>query len=723
MPRQVRVALPILVVLALLALGIQIWASWRSTALVERVLSESEVPEGRVASEKAREELIGLRIKNRKEALFWSRLVSSLAPLATGLVAVVGAWLGLRNYLDTRNKERLDRAAADLKAMLDSLASHEPRQRAVGMVAMQHFLSQDKEEYHRRALAALVAAARLETDDEVLRSIRLAVQQAVANLSPNLLREASWQSVQLRRIDLSRRDLRGLDFLDANLEDAHLQQADLTGTRFRNARLNGADLYAATLEGADLVYADLAGARLGNARLSGAWLHHAKVLGMDVHGADLRGAHFNLDELPWEKVRNWRRARFDPDVRELLLDRYGPDTEGPAVLMLMWEIAPLIAGGTWTACYHLVRNLRRYGARVTVVVPWDETSILPMPFGCEVEVVPLGIRPSAGSTYGSAYDHSTWSTGSSYQLGSDSLGGTTLLRLVEEFRDRFVQFAQHRDFNLIHAHDWVTFSAAATVARERHCPWIAHLHSTELDRRPDSPETSIMKIEAVAAQADRVVAVSDLTARRVSEEYAIAAEKVETVPNSLSREILRRAESGRFDTRRIVFLGRLTLQKGPDLFVAIAEICRQRNLGMEFWVYGEGEEAVRLAHSAVSLRGLLDWSVRGQAFAGTSAVLVTSRSEPFGMVVLEAMMHRVPVLFPTYSGIAEQLPEGVGIRIDPQAPHAVADCLIDLLEDADRWEQVVQVQASALATYMDEQHDQRLLRLWRSETRTDRNKS
>ena len=88
-----------------------------------------------------------------------------------------------------------------------------------------------------------------------------------------------------------------------------------------------------------------------------------------------------------------RDAHLDPELRRDLIARFGDAPHGPPVVMLLWEISPLVAGGTWTAAYHLVRRLRQQGADITVVVPWAESDLAAeqKPFGSEVRVVPLGI--------------------------------------------------------------------------------------------------------------------------------------------------------------------------------------------------------------------------------------------------------------------------------------------------------------------------------------------
>ncbi len=734
------------VIFALAIVAIQIWSTVRNTRHVERILNQIQAAQSQqISDEKARQEVLALRIQNETKAFFWESLVTSLSPMVGVIVALVGGWLGLRSYLGTREKERIDRAATDLKDILDLVASKEPRERAVGIVGLQHFLAPDKDEYYLRVLSALMTAARLEEDAEVMRGIRIAAEQAIKNLPEEILQQVSWQGVKLRGVDFSKRSLQNLDLRDANLEDAVLTGCNLSGSLFTNARLNGAKIDNGVLDGVDFSYADFAGATLEGSVLDRAVLHHAKVGNLNLRRADLREAVFFPEEVPWDLTKNWREAIFGGGVLDRLLKRYGPEASGFRVLMLMWEIPPLIAGGTWTACYHIVRNLRRLGANVTVVVPWRASSIVSGPFGCEVEVVGLGVIPprNASSPYStaswspyapSAYAQRTWSGYSApsfyspYSIGSgpypgyflgyaraEEMGlraGSTLLRLTEEFRKRLLRYARREEFDLIHAHDWVTFEAAAAAAEEKAKPWVAHFHSTEADRRPESRDAVIRRREQNGAEsATRVLTPSRATARRVHEEYKVAESKIEVVPNPLSVENLPSWEMGAFETSRVIFLGRLASQKGPDLFTGIAAEVKRRYAAAQFWMFGSGER-IGAQDWFVEYRGALEWSRRGEAFIGASALLVPSRSEPFGMVVLEGMQHGVPVLYPDNSGVAEVIKSG--IRIDPANTARTAEQLNHLLTDWNYWEDVVQEQSAEIAGYPERGYESRIIELWRS---------
>ena len=424
------------------------------------------------------------------------------------------------------------------------------------------FFAADHADFHPQALAVLIAAARLEEKDPAVRQgIRLAVEKAVRTVAPTVLAGVSWQGVRLQEVNLIDARLAGLDLRDAVLENARLSKIDLTGTDLTAARLQGAHLDGATLTDAVLTYADLAGATLAGATLARANWSHAKVLNLDLEGADLRDIGTGFRGVPWDATRNWRKAKFDEPVREELERIYGPALPALRVLMLVWEIPPLVAGGTWTACYHLVRNLRRRGADVTVVVPWASDALIldPPPFGVDVPVVTLDVElpeddVAAGSwpPYGSTTVPAPYSTtpyGGSYgPYTGGSLSGSPLFSLIRAFAQRLRDYVSDHPADLIHAHDWVTFDAARAAAEHIKVPWIAHFHSTEADRQPGNADPFTERIEQSGFEnATRVVAVSEATERRLTAAYDPARRRtIDVVPNSFSASDAPASEMGRF---------------------------------------------------------------------------------------------------------------------------------------------------------------------------------
>ncbi|MBG0811124.1 glycosyltransferase [Methylosinus sp. H3A] len=460
--------------------------------------------------------------------------------------------------------------------------------------------------------------------------------------------------------------------------------------------------------------------------------------------------------------------------------------DAPHILMPMWEIPPLVVGGVWTACHNLVRRLRRMGVRVTVVVPWDRSRILPDPFGDGTPVAALGIIPPgetpttqspysrtpapwstvsigpvwsnyappssydvpsiygrsrrAWSSYGGAppawsiyggYAGLTWSSyggrpanwsgdaepssayggpGSSYD--ETSLSASALFALIGEFQKRFQEFAAEQRADLVHAHDWVTFDAARSAATRLGIPWVAHFHSLEIDRRPDGGDPLIERIEQGAVNtATRIVTPSRVTRSRLSGRYNAVDARITVIPNAASDQPAPPTEYGDPTSGRVVFIGRLARQKGVDRFCDVADIVRRVRSKASFEVFGDGETRASLRDRPVIWRGPLGWNERGRAFAGASVVIVPSRAEPFGMVILEAIERRIPVIYPIDSGAAEAL--GSGLFVDANDVGHMAEEVIHLLDDADFWRGAVEAQTRALHDYETRGDENRLIELWR----------
>lgn len=429
------------------------------------------------------------------------------------------------------------------------------------------------------------------------------------------------------------------------------------------------------------------------------------------------------------------------------MGRAGP----PPVAMLTWEINPMVAGGSWTACYHLVRNLGKHGTDLQVVAPWREDCVDPDPFGCKVPTALLGILgheegselifasrngpyrigPAGGFPY-AAYGpfmpygygggpYRPFHSGYGYGYGGYAAAGPdadsqVFFEFMREagdlYTERLLDLARRTPFSLIHAHDWVTFDAAAEVACTFDLPWVAHFHSVERDRRPWAPEAAVERIERSAAHsADFVVTPSRFTARCVAERYGVPASKIVAVPNVLSDAPVDQVR-GTFGSRRVVFLGRLELQKAPDRFASVAARVCARDAGVAFRVFGDGQLRDELARggSRLEIRGPLSWNRRWSAFDGAAALLVPSRAEPFGMVVLEAMQCGVPVLYSSEAGVAEVIESGIPIRADDI--DGTAERVLELLTDSGLWDDVAGAERREIRAYSERGYERRLLELY-----------
>ncbi|MCH7227875.1 glycosyltransferase family 4 protein [Haloferula sp. A504] len=287
----------------------------------------------------------------------------------------------------------------------------------------------------------------------------------------------------------------------------------------------------------------------------------------------------------------------------------------PKVLMLGWEYPPKITGGLGVACAALAGALR--------------------------DKVDLTVRLPDGDT------------GDAYGGGRDYEGD--LLRQVQAFAGT----GHDGDFDLIHAHDWLTVPAAMELARKRGLPIVLHLHSLELDRSEQRNRIFLIERAGMRA-AERVIAVSRYTAARCERYYRIPAHKIAVVPNGVGTPP-RPGTAGR--RCKVLFVGRMTPQKAPQDFVRMAALVAGGLPQAEFAMVGSGElleEVKRLAADEgiadrIRFPGFLSRSAVMAELADASVLCLPSKSEPFGLVALEAAAHGVPAVVTDHCGVAEVL--------------------------------------------------------------------
>ena len=296
------------------------------------------------------------------------------------------------------------------------------------------------------------------------------------------------------------------------------------------------------------------------------------------------------------------------------------------VLMFGWEFPPHIAGGLGTACYGMTRGLARNGVNVTFVVPHaygDEdqrfthvlnASDVEAMYGStgsgaddilekmsfihiDSNMVPY-ISPEEYEVYHEKYVKSgerTWSTTDAWKQRYTFSGkyGANLMEEVARYAVVAAQVAKDLEgqFDVIHAHDWLTYYAGIAAKRVSGKPLVVHMHATEYDRSGENVNTQVYAIERAGMHAaDRVIAVSNLTRNIVINRYGVPADKVVTVHNAV-----RFAEnSGKVPERGVkdkivTFLGRITYQKGPDYFVEAAAKVLKRVPDVRFVMAGSGD--------------------------------------------------------------------------------------------------------------------------------------
>ena len=248
----------------------------------------------------------------------------------------------------------------------------------------------------------------------------------------------------------------------------------------------------------------------------------------------------------------------------------------------------------------------------------------------------------------------------------DSFGGGDLMVEAQRYAQLCVALASAEDFDVIHAHDWFTFPAGIAVARATGKPLVVHVHSTEFDRSGDHAHHVIYQIERDGAQAaDRVIAVSRRTKLVLTERYDIDEAKIEVVYNGVlngpTRPDITIPPKIAADDKIVLFLGRVTMQKGPEYFIQAAKRVLEKMQDVKFVVAGTGDkiqEMIELVAQAgighkVVFTGFLRGSDVERVFKMADVYVMPSVSEPFGIAPLEAISHDVPVIMSKQSGVSE----------------------------------------------------------------------
>ncbi|HOG16963.1 MAG TPA: glycosyltransferase family 4 protein [Syntrophales bacterium] len=387
------------------------------------------------------------------------------------------------------------------------------------------------------------------------------------------------------------------------------------------------------------------------------------------------------------------------------------------ILMFGWEFPPHMSGGLGTACFGMTKALVERGHHILFVLPSasEETcdshvellSASRIPLSEDAERGPLtgldlhrirsSLRPYP-SPSGHRQPPPRRSGGRSY-VDLTGQYGPDLLSEVIRYGNVAGAVGAGKAFDVIHAHDWMSVFAGLRARSSSGKPLVLHIHALEYDRSGENINRDIFEIERWGmTQADAVVAVSHYTKGRIVELYGIPAEKIFVVHNAVSRsEAQSSLQVVKIPVRKIVlFLGRITFQKGPDYFVAAAAKLLRRIPDLTFVMAGSGDMMIQMVERVAELgigqhfhfTGFLRGEDVERMFAMSDLYVMPSVSEPFGISPLEAMMYDVPVILSKSSGVAEILRHAP--QVDFWDVDGMAEKMAALLSDPDLARQVVE---------------------------------
>lgn len=243
--------------------------------------------------------------------------------------------------------------------------------------------------------------------------------------------------------------------------------------------------------------------------------------------------------------------------------------------------------------------------------------------------------------------------------------GGDLLNDIKRYAELCVALTRTEKFDVIHAHDWMTFPAGMAVARVTGKPLVVHVHSTEFDRSGENVNQQVYDIERRGMHcAMRVITVSYWTRNIVMHRYGIDEDKIRVVWNGTDQD-WQNVEKPRIQStdKIVLFLGRITMQKGPEYFIAAAKRVLEKMDNVKFIIAGSGDMATRMIEMAAKLgighkvlfTGFLRGADVARVFKMADCYVMPSVSEPFGLAPLEAMTHDVPVIISKQSGVSECL--------------------------------------------------------------------
>lgn len=376
-------------------------------------------------------------------------------------------------------------------------------------------------------------------------------------------------------------------------------------------------------------------------------------------------------------------------------------------LMFGWEFPPHILGGLGTASYGLTKGMYDCG-------DMDITFVIPKPWGDEekgfariigANTTPIAWRDVSSeyvqSRIGNVMDpqtyfdlrnhiYSDFNYMNTNDLGCIEFSGRYPDNLVEEINNYSIVagvIARTIPCDIIHSHDWLTYPAGIHAKQVTGKPLVIHVHATDFDRSRGNVNPTVFGIELDGMHhADHIITVSDLTRRTVIEKYGIDPAKVTTVHNAvepLSPELLA-VTANKPKEKVVTFLGRITMQKGPEYFVEAAALVLKRTRNIRFVMAGSGDKLEEMIHLAAA-RGIADrFHFPGfqkgkqvyEAYKNSDVFVMPSVSEPFGIAPLEAMQCGTPSIISKQSGCGEILNNV--IKVDYWDINAMADAIYSI---------------------------------------------
>lgn len=386
------------------------------------------------------------------------------------------------------------------------------------------------------------------------------------------------------------------------------------------------------------------------------------------------------------------------------------------VLMFGWEFPPHISGGLGTASYGLTKGFVQQGdveIKFCIPKPYgdEDNSFLRIVGMNSVPIVWKNVdRDYVNSRIGAVmtpdeyyryreHIYGDFSYMHTNDLGCMEFAGGYPENLHDEINNYSIiagVVARTEEFDIIHSHDWLTYPAGIHAKQVSGKKLVIHVHATDFDRSRGNVNPTVYAIEKNGMDnADHILCVSELTRQTVIHKYHQNPDKVSTLHNAvipLEKDILDIVPKKIPGEKVVTFLGRITMQKGPEYFVEAAAMVLKRTKNIRFCMAGSGDmmnDMIRLAAArGISDRFHFPGFMRGrqvyECLKASDVYIMPSVSEPFGISPLEAMQCDVPTIISKQSGCAEILDKC--IKTDYWDIHAMADAIYSICNNESLYE-------------------------------------
>ncbi len=363
--------------------------------------------------------------------------------------------------------------------------------------------------------------------------------------------------------------------------------------------------------------------------------------------------------------------------------------------MFGWEFPPFNSGGLGTACYGITKSLSEKGVEIDFVLPRNykfSENFLNI-ISNKLPKIKIKEINSPIVSYATSQNYRR----RVFLLKKNGLNNIYCDNLIQEvYRYSLLarEIAKNACCDVIHTHDWMTFPAGIEAQKILNKPFLTHIHSTETDRSGGhgiNPEVSKIETDGIK-KSDRVIAVSNFTKDKIIKNYDADKNKIDVVYNAIDKnefnsDLNYENHFNFHDKKVVLFLGRITLHKGPDCFLYVAKKVLEKNKDVIFIVSGSGDMDQQIIEQAADLgiadKVLFTGFLRGEqlkrVYKMANLYVMPSVAEPFGITPLESLASKTPVLISKQSGISEILNHC--LKVDFWDTNEMANKILAVLEN------------------------------------------